>query len=212
MPFTPALLLAIAFAAIFFILRWRPFFRARPLIKSAMAVLLAIYCLQTDTSLWLMALGFGLSALGDYFLDLRNEKWFLPGLVAFFAAHVAFAIYLFEHMHPLSMFTPTQWGISAVLIVLTVGFYIWLKPALPGDMKIPVAAYSAVITIMGITALTTTLPSLLVPLGAILFIASDVVLAVEKFKFKFPLDKKINWGLYASGQILLAIGVMASLN
>ncbi|MCF6221967.1 MAG: lysoplasmalogenase, partial [Robiginitomaculum sp.] len=60
---------------------------------------------------------------------------------------------------------------------------------------------------MGIAALTTAL-SLLVPIGALLFIASDVVLAVERFKFKFPLDKKINWALYASGQIVLAIGVV----
>ena len=109
------------------------------------------------------------------------------------------------------MFTPIEWGISASMIVLTIGFFLWLKPALPVDMKIPVAAYSGVITLMGITALTTTLPSLLVPLGAILFIASDVVLAVERFKFKFPLDKQINWTLYAGGQILLAVGVVGAL-
>ncbi len=219
------LLLAVLFAVVFLVLRRRPFFGARPFIKAAMAVLLAVYCLQAEPPLLLMAAGFGLSALGDYFLDLHpldlqpksisksahGDKFFLPGLIAFFAAHVAFAAYLFGHMVPLSMFTPVEWGISAVMIALTIGFYLWLKSGLPGDMKIPVAAYSAVITIMGITALTTTLPSLLVPIGAILFIASDVVLAVERFKFKFPLDKQINWTLYASGQILLAIGVVGSL-
>ncbi len=210
------LLLAIIFASVFLVLRWRPFFGARPFIKAAMAILLAVYCLQADPPLLLMAAGFGLSALGDYFLDLRpksghEEKFFLPGLIAFFAAHMAFVVYLFGYMVPLSMFTPIEWGISAVLIVLTICFYLWLKSGLPGDMKIPVAAYSAVITLMGITALTTTLPSLLVPLGAVLFIASDVVLAVERFKFKFPLDKQINWTLYGGGQILLAMGVVISI-
>ena len=64
-------------------------------------------------------------------------------------------------------------------------------------MKVPVAAYSVVITIMGIAAFTTSLPSLLAPLGAALFIASDVVLSVEKFKTKFWRAKTINWLLYA---------------
>ena len=207
---TLSLPLAIIFAAIFLILRWRPFFTFRPAIKATMAVLLAVYCITAQLPLTVMAAGFALSALGDFFLDLRGEKYFLPGLIAFFAAHVAFAVYLFGHMVPLSMFTPIEWGMSAALIACTIAFYIWLKPALPKDMKIPVAAYSAVITVMGITALTTTLPSMLVPIGAMLFIASDVVLSVERFKFKFPLDKKINWALYASGQILLAIGVVVT--
>jgi len=100
------LLLAIIFASVFLVLRWRPFFGARPFIKAAMAILLAVYCLQADPPLLLMAAGFGLSALGDYFLDLRpksghEEKFFLPGLIAFFAAHMAFVVYLFGYMVPL---------------------------------------------------------------------------------------------------------------
>lgn len=212
MPQSPLLILAIVFALIFCALRWRDFFTLRPYIKAAMAVLLAAYCLQTPTvPLYIMAAGFTLSALGDFFLDLRGEKWFLPGLISFFIAHVAFAVYLFPHAVPLSMYTGYEWGMSAGLVGAIVGFYIWLKPGLPSDMKIPVAAYSVVITFMGIAALTTTLPSLLVPIGAVLFIASDVVLSVERFKFKFPLDKQINWALYAGGQILLAIGVVAGI-
>jgi uncharacterized membrane protein YhhN len=212
MPQLPFLILAVIFALIFFILRWRNFFALRPFIKAAMAILLAVYCLQAPAiPLYIMAVGFALSALGDYFLDLRGEKWFLPGLISFFIAHVAFAVYLFPHTVPLSMYTGFEWGMSVGLIAATIGFYIWLKPALPSDMKIPVAAYSVVITLMGIAALTTTIGSMLVPIGAILFIASDVVLSVERFKFKFPLDKQINWALYASGQILLAVGVVGGL-
>ncbi len=213
---SPLLILAIVSAVIFCLLRQRDFFALRPFVKAAMAVLLAVYCLQTPTvPLYIMAAGFALSALGDFFLDLRGEKWFLPGLISFFIAHVAFAVYLLPHAVPLSMYTGFEWGKSAALIAATLGFYIWLKPALPSDMKIPVAAYSVVITIMGIAALTTTLPSLLVPIGAVLFIASDVVLSVERFKFKFKFlflaDKQINWTLYASGQILLAVGVVSGI-
>jgi len=44
-----------------------------------------------------------------------------------------------------------------------------------------------------------------------MFIASDVVLSIERFKFKFKFDKQINWTLYAGGQILLAIGVVGGI-
>ena len=212
MPQSPILWLAVVFAIMFCVLRQRDFFALRPYIKAAMAVLLAAYCVVEPTpALYVMAAGFALSALGDFFLDLRGEKWFLPGLISFFIAHVAFVVYLFGHTVPLSKYTGLEWGMVAGLIAATLGFYIWLKSALPSDMKIPVAAYSVVITIMGIAALTTTLPSLLVPIGAVMFIASDVVLSIERFKFKFKFDKQINWTLYAGGQILLAIGVVGGI-
>ncbi len=207
----PTLILAVIFAVIFLVLRWLPFFALRPFIKAAMAVLLAVYCLHAPTiPLTVMAAGFALSAIGDFFLDLRDEKWFLYGLIAFFAAHVAFTAYLFVHMMPMSAWGLAQWAEAGILTVLTLVFYLWLLPTLPSDLKIPVAAYCLVITVMGITALNTKLGSVLVPLGAVLFIISDLVLSVERFKFKFPLAKQINWTLYAGGQILLAIGVVGS--
>ncbi len=153
-----------------------------------------------------MAAGFIASALGDFLLDLPEDKGFLSGLIAFFAAHVAFLIYLWPYAE--FMGAPFGMLICAGLPIANLMFYFWLRPSLPSDMKIPVAAYSVVITIMGVAAFTTSLPSLLVPLGAALFIASDVVLSVEKFKTKFWRAKTINWLLYASGQILLAMGVV----
>ncbi|MCF6221166.1 MAG: lysoplasmalogenase family protein, partial [Robiginitomaculum sp.] len=101
----PLLILAVIFAAIFFALRWRSFFAARPFIKATMAVLLAAYCITAQPPLIVMAAGFALSAFGDFFLDLRGEKYFLPGLIAFFTPHMAFAVYLFGYADPLSRYT-----------------------------------------------------------------------------------------------------------
>ena len=173
-----------------------------------MGAALALYCLIVPSApILFMAAGFGASALGDFLLDLPEDKGFLPGLIAFFAAHVAFLIYLWPYAEFMS--APFGMLICTGLPIANIVFYLWLRPSLPKDMTIPVAVYSTVITIMGIAALTTSLPSLLVPLGAALFIASDVVLSVEKFKTKFWRAKTINGLLYASGQILLAVGVVA---
>jgi uncharacterized membrane protein YhhN len=221
------LILATLSAGVFLSQRDRSYYPVRPYIKAAMCVLLALYCLfipslpnvaspLKDYVLIIMAIGFGFSALGDYFLDFPKEKYFLAGLIAFFAAHIAFAVYLWPHMVPLSAFTPIEWGLTLGLTGLTLWFFIWIRPSLDKELVVPVAAYSIIITVMGIAALTTTLHSLFVPVGAALFIASDVVLSIDKFKqdVTFPGPVKagqINWILYASGQILLAYGVVASL-
>lgn len=212
MPIQLTLWLAIFFALIFLGLRWRPFFAPRPYIKSAMAVFLGLYCLVVPQSvLFVMALGFFLSAIGDFFLDLPDDKFFLPGLIAFFLAHLAYAVFLMSYIIPLDSWTWLEWSIVSGLPVISVGFYLWLRSDLPNDMKVPVAAYVSIITIMGIAAFASSLGSMLIPLGAALFIASDAVLAIERFKFSFAFDDKIVWVFYASGQILLAMGVVASL-
>lgn len=204
---TGSIILAIAIlgAIVFLTVQGKTFFKARPFIKAVMAVALAVLCLaKAPAVLVFMAVGFALSALGDLFLDFPDGKYFLPGLISFFAAHVAYLVYLWPH---------ATWSIliCALVGIFTLGFIIWLKPSVDKELVIPVAAYSIVIALMGMAAATTTLSSVLIPIGALLFIASDVVLATEKFKFKFPMDKTINWILYAGGQIALAIGVMSSL-
>ncbi len=206
---SPYFWLAIIGAIIFPLIRLRGFWPSRPYIKALMGMALALYCLiAPNAPIIIMAIGFALSALGDFLLDLPDDKGFTLGLFAFFAAHIAFIVYLWPLMVPFHHFTLMEVLIVIITILSSAIFYIWLKPSLSKDLIVPVAAYSTVIALMGIIAFTTT-ASLLIPLGALLFIASDVVLSIEKFKFKFLWDKEINWALYAGGQILLAIGVVS---
>lgn len=99
MELSPILLgIAILGAITFLPLQGKPFFKPRPLIKAIMAIALALYCLDNDANaLIFMAFGFALSALGDFFLDYPQDKYFLPGLISFFVAHVAFLIYLWPY-------------------------------------------------------------------------------------------------------------------
>ncbi len=173
-----------------------------------MAILLALYCLiAPNVPLVFMATGFAFSALGDYFLDLPNDK-FIPGLLAFFAAHIAFLIYLWPHAG--FIIAPNGLLLCTGLALVNIAFFLWLRPSLDKDLKLPVAAYSAVIAIMGMAAFTTDLLSIFIPIGAGLFIASDVVLALERFKYPNAAAKQLNWILYAVGQILLAVGVVGA--
>ncbi|PHR60395.1 MAG: hypothetical protein COA43_06675 [Robiginitomaculum sp.] len=212
MQFHSIWLYAALFGAIIFpLMRLRGYYAIRPFIKTIMAVMLAAYCFITpNTPLYIMALGFILSALGDFFIDIPDDKGFTPGLFAFFAAHVAFIVHLWPIMISLADFTSTNYIICAAVIISSLAYYLWTRPSLDKDLVIPTALYTIVIGMMGVTAFNTTAISPLVPLGAFLFMASDVVLSIEKFKHKFWAAKEINWVLYAGGQFLLAIGTVAS--
>src|SRR5262245_50057666 len=43
-------------------------------------------------------------------------------------------------------------------------------------------------------------------LGAGLFLASDIVLAIQSFRGPFPLDTDLCWALYGPGQMLMVYG------
>ena len=184
---TAPLIAAIIGAAVFLILRERPYFKARPLIKAVMGIMLALYCVYAPSvPLYVMAAGFALSALGDFFLDIPDDKGFLPGLGAFFAAHIAFLAYLWPHMIPLPQLSPALLGVFGLLFVGNAWFYLWLRPTLEPNLRVPVAAYSSIIALMGMAAIGTTLPSYFVPLGALLFIASRRRARHRKIQNKIP--------------------------
>jgi uncharacterized membrane protein YhhN len=72
-----------------------------------------------------------------------------------------------------------------------------------------------VITLMLLSALLTlsnvqwsALASACVALGAVLFYASDIVLAWNKFIQPMPYGRMLNIGLYHAGQFLLITGVI----
>ena len=208
MGFPIAITMAIFGAIAFLFVQRRPYFTARPYIKAIMALALAAYCLTAVSApLYIMAIGFMLSALGDFLLDLPEDRGFVLGLAAFLSAHVAFIIAIFAYLPPLTALTTANWALAAATIAASVGFYLWILPKLDKGLKIPVGAYSIVIAIMGVVAFNTT-SHLALKIGALLFILSDMVLAIAKFATPFPGHKPTNWILYSSGQILLAVGIV----
>jgi alkenylglycerophosphocholine/alkenylglycerophosphoethanolamine hydrolase len=155
------------------------------------------------------------SLTGDVLL-LWIDRFFLYGLVAFLLAHVAYLIGFNMPTSPISL-----WGfLMAVLIGLGGGRV--MRRILSAmmekgqtRMRIPVAVYSAVISLMLLSAmLKLTDPawdagaSLLVALGAFLFYLSDVVLAWNKFVTPIKNGRMLNIGLYHIAQILLVAGVV----
>jgi len=148
-----------------------------------------------------------LSWVGDALLLSRRTPAFLAGLGAFLAAHVLYAAaFLLGDTSPVAMAVAFVVALAAGAVVLR-----WLRPHVPGDMKAPVIAYVVVILAMCIAASGYAFASgpWTVLAGAVMFAASD--LAVARERFVAPSRFNAQWGLplYFAAQLLLASTVAA---
>jgi uncharacterized membrane protein YhhN len=212
------LLTAFVFAVLTALAVWKNNQGLQLITKPAVMVALFIY-LWTSTGLHGVTLWFGVGILfsltGDVLL-LWIDRFFLYGLVAFLLAHVAYLIGFNMPTSPISL-----WGFLMAVIIGLGGGRV-MRRILSAmmekgqtRMRIPVAVYSAVISLMLLSAmLKLTDPawdagaSLLVALGAFLFYLSDVVLAWNKFVTPIKNGRMLNIGLYHIAQILLVAGVV----
>ena len=183
------------------------------LVKTGSVALLSVWAFLMGGPVLLVA-ALALSAAGDAFLAGKAERWLLPGMAAFFLAHAAY-VPLFWLLGEGGWTWPVKAG-QAALVVGGVLFARWLLPSVEPKMRVPVILYTAVILMMGAAALALPGAYWLATLGALMFIASDVILSF--LLFRQPKDQPANipaslavWGLYFGGQVLIALGVTGGL-
>ncbi len=197
-----------------FIYSWRGDGPARTLLKVSGVVILAgiAYAAGGPWLLWAALLA---SALGDAFLAGKPERWLLPGMGAFFLAHVFYVVLFWQPGEGGSWSWPVK--IAQAALVLGGVFYIrWLAPRIEAKMRVPVILYGAVILMMGAAGIA--LPSAwwLVTVGALMFIASDSILAHQLFcrPADAPPNKPASyavWFLYFFGQAAIMLGLILPL-
>jgi uncharacterized membrane protein YhhN len=164
----------------------------------------------------LILAGLVLSLVGDVLLIYQdNARAFRGGLVAFLLAHVMYiAAFIYLHVSSLEVRNGVGEAAAALALALVAGVvYLYLGPGL-GKMRLPVAAYIVVISIMvhraiGIALVhpgPATQPALIVS-GALLFYISDAILAVNRFRMDDQMPHYRLWNLstYYTGQLLLAL-------
>jgi uncharacterized membrane protein YhhN len=158
----------------------------------------------------LLVLALGFCAVGDAFLAL-SAKWLKAGMAAFAIGHALYII-LFVNLGG-------GLGPDALRLVLQIGLircafflYQWLNPEL-GAMRAPVLGYFVIIFGMAQLALGLPHAHWLATLGALMFLASDALLAGELFRFK-PGARLRRWSPYAvwtlywAGQAAITAGVL----
>lgn len=165
-------------------------------VKASSVALLAVLARHHP----LLATGLLLGSIGDALLDL-DPHYFLAGLVAFLAGHVLYALCFWRHGRKVPGLIPQ----AAVLLVAAI-FIAWLWPGL-GALRVPATCYFAAITVMVVASLRV---GGWVSVGALLFLASDALLAADRFRLGIPLRDWLVWIGYYGGQLSIALGFLRS--
>ena len=133
---------------------------------------------------WVL-IGLACSLAGDVAL-LWPQQGFLPGLVSFLLAHLAYLV-AFTRRQRLAA-RPGWFAVYAAVAVLIL-WQLW--PGVPGALRLPVLAYVACLGAMAAqTAVVWRGGSArggLLALGGALFMSSDALLAINKFGSALPL-------------------------
>ncbi len=156
----------------------------------------------SSSSAIMIAAGLGFSLAGDIFLMLP-DKYFIWGLGSFLVAHLCYIPAFISR----SGFRESLW-ISLPFVVAALAV-VSLVTSRAGAMRWPATVYGLVIMVMAwracaAWAILGSFPALLALAGALLFVASDTLLATNRFIRQFRLSQAAVLGTYYAGQALIA--------
>jgi uncharacterized membrane protein YhhN len=145
------------------------------------------------------------SVCGDILLDQPYASVFIFGLVAFLVAHLFYTVLFLRHAK-----SPERFGKAIMAgLVLFAGVMIWIFRGIAPGLYGPVVLYIVVIVAMSIGALLVPAKTNCLFWGALIFIASDVVLAFNKFLVAIPYGRVINISLYFIAQFMIIMAARA---
>jgi uncharacterized membrane protein YhhN len=138
---------------------------------------------RPDTRAWVL-IGLVLSLGGDVAL-LWPQEGFLPGLVSFLLAHLAYLVAFTRERR-----FAAAWAPFVVYAMVAGGVLALLWPGVPGALRAPVVVYVVCLASMAAQAAVLWRTGVeragVLALGGALFVASDALLATNKFAAALP--------------------------
>jgi len=170
-------------------------------------ILLALQGARPDASLYKYAIlaGLGFSLVGDIFLMLPLKR-VIAGLVSFLVAHLCYIVAFSAGIH-----LSVSGFLLALFLLYVIIMFAVLFPHL-GKMKLPVLVYELVIVMMAWRAVERWVQigdagALLALAGALLFVISDSVWAINRFVRRYKSAQALILSSYFCAQWLIALSV-----
>jgi uncharacterized membrane protein YhhN len=161
---------------------------------------------QKQSLKWLVLGAWAASIAGDAFLAWSG--FFIQGLASFLTAHVLYCV-LFVKSGPRKL----NFAVTVPLLFFVNGMAIWLLSAggVKGGLVAPVMIYMIIILAMAMIAAARyraepTLENRTVLFGALFFVVSDSLLAINKFIMPLPYSGVLVLGTYYSAQECILLG------
>ncbi|MBN1993535.1 MAG: lysoplasmalogenase [Anaerolineae bacterium] len=206
-------ILTIIFAAILIRAEYRGPVRHIHLFKPLTMACIVLIAMQGQATppvyKYLVLAGLIFSMAGDALLMPPWDR-FAAGLGAFLVAHLCYIAAFISDLDTLA------WWPLILLVIYGVVVYMMVSPGL-GKLKLPVIIYIAVILVMAWLAWARWLVqlsravALLAFVGAVLFVVSDSILALNRFRGPHKFARALSLSTYFAAQWLIAGSVGALL-
>jgi len=193
-------------------------FISKPLLLLFLIGYVVVATKQRNNLFALLIAALCLSGLGDVFLlfEQSHPIYFMMGLVSFMLAHI-FYVLLFNQIRVKNQ-SRKKWALLPIMLVggYVIFLFMFLEPFL-GSLKIPVLVYALVLSAMFLSAIQAFDISKqsfgkICVLGALFFVISDSLLAIDKFRTHFPMASFTVMLTYITAQFLLVLGISKYLN
>ena len=171
----------------------------KPLI---MASLMAWYILSVKRQDNLLMTGMIFAMIGDILLEFEFQESFIMGLCSFLLMQVCYALVFKRNFAKPTLW---KWGVIAVVFLIASGFIVSYWPNFQA-LNIYVAIYTMAIAIMvsmAISRKTTYMLQQSLVIGVLLFMFSDMVLAINMFVEKVPHSGLFIMASYSAAQLLI---------
>lgn len=179
-------------------------YRGSYLVKCIPIISLAVLVITSPQANRFIFLGLLFSAGGDIALDLDRNRYFVHGLGLFLVAHIFYVAAFSQSFSSTRLTEPLILVVISVLAIYAIAMSLLLRPKL-GNLAVAVYLYIAIITVMGISA---SFRSLWVLVGALIFMLSDSLIAINKFLQPIPGSSYWIMITYYLAQYLIAKGAI----
>lgn len=183
----------------------------KPLVVGSLLVFFLMQEVDKKTKM-LVTAALIFSVIGDVQLIYSGESdsLFVGGLAAFLVAHIMYIIQFSRTRNKdVGFLAP-----FLVLLVYAISMFWYLSDSLH-DMAIPVAVYIVVFLAMILFAYLrddsmTDNSYIYILSGALLFMLSDSIVGITRFKSDIPFSGPLVMGIYGTGQLLMVLGILKS--
>lgn len=179
------------------------FLKSVPLLS--LIVLVFRHTNKSNRLLLILGLLFGMT--GDVLLDMNRETNFMFALIVYLIGHLLYiSVFHRRIKYNKKHIIPT---ILVLIATIIIGYFL---RNIPQKLLIPVIVYLVVIALMVVSSFMVNYGNWLIWSGAIIFMISDTIIAVNKFLIPIPKSTFFNIGLYYLAQIFLISGLIICLN
>lgn len=178
-------------------------------------LLLAVYQFEAFPTRNLLLAALTFSWIGDIILLFsdRKEIYFILGLVSFLISHLVYIVLFLKQKSARAYLKNILFWFAVVAVFFYLDSLMDLLYTSLGPLKLPVTVYAITISVMLIVALKGYFSwekpaNILVFLGAVAFVASDSLLAVNKFYEPIPQASFWIMSTYLIAQFSIVVGLL----